>query len=53
MGLVQIGRRDKDGTGDIITTTIEKAVNWARKGSLWPTMTFGLACAAPLKLTPR
>ena len=45
MGLIQIGRHEKDGATDIITTTIEKAVNWARKGSLWP-MTFGLACCA-------
>ena len=45
MGLIQIGRQDKDGTPDIVTTTVEKAVNWARKGSLWP-MTFGLACCA-------
>lgn len=33
------------GEGGILTTTIEQAVNWARKGSLWP-MTFGLACCA-------
>jgi len=45
VGLIQIGRREKDGELDVITTTIEKAVNWARKGSLWP-MTFGLACCA-------
>ena len=45
MGLIQIGRHDKDGTPDVVTTTVEKAVNWARKGSLWP-MTFGLACCA-------
>ena len=45
MGLIQIGRHDKDGTPDIVTTTVEKVVNWARKGSLWP-MTFGLACCA-------
>src|SRR5678815_1004367 len=45
MGLIQLGRHDKDGATDIITTTVEKAVNWARKGSLWP-MTFGLACCA-------
>ena len=45
MGLIQIGRHDKDGTSDVIITTIEKAVNWGRKGSLWP-MTFGLACCA-------
>jgi NADH-quinone oxidoreductase subunit B len=29
----------------IFLTTIEKAVNWSRKSSLWP-MTFGLACCA-------
>src|SRR5438093_1730488 len=45
MGLIQIGRHDKDGELDIITTSLEKIVNWARKGSLWP-MTFGLACCA-------
>ncbi len=45
MGLLQIGRHEKDGELDVITTTVEKVVNWARKGSLWP-MTFGLACCA-------
>jgi len=29
----------------VVTTTLEHAVNWARKNSLWP-MTFGLACCA-------
>ena len=29
----------------ILTTTLAKAVNWARKESLWP-VTFGLACCA-------
>jgi NADH-quinone oxidoreductase subunit B len=29
----------------ILTTTLAKAVNWARKQSLWPA-TFGLACCA-------
>src|SRR5574341_2044915 len=29
----------------ILFTTLDKAVNWARKSSIWP-MTFGLACCA-------
>jgi NADH-quinone oxidoreductase subunit B len=29
----------------ILTTTVEKLVNWARRSSLWPA-TFGLACCA-------
>ena len=45
MGLIQLGRHEKDGAPDVITGSLEKAVNWARKGSLWP-MTFGLACCA-------
>jgi NADH-quinone oxidoreductase subunit B len=28
-----------------VTTTLDKAVNWARKNSIWP-MSFGLACCA-------
>jgi NADH-quinone oxidoreductase subunit B len=30
---------------NVVTTTIEQAINWARQSSLWP-MTFGLACCA-------
>jgi len=30
---------------NVVTTTIEQAINWARVSSLWP-MTFGLACCA-------
>jgi len=45
LNLIQVGGHQKDGDSGIILTTLEKAVNWARKGSLWP-MTFGLACCA-------
>src|SRR5512138_984759 len=43
------GRIDNDDYGylsdAVVTTTLDKAVNWARKNSIWP-MTFGLACCA-------
>ena len=42
-------RVDRDGTeglGEgVLTTTLDKAVNWARRNSIWP-MSFGLACCA-------
>lgn len=42
-------RIDQEFAGDnvdgIITTTLDNAINWARKNSIWP-MTFGLACCA-------
>jgi NADH-quinone oxidoreductase subunit B len=30
---------------NVLTTTVEQAINWARQASIWP-MTFGLACCA-------
>ena len=33
------------GEAGLVTLTLEQAVNWARKGSLWP-LSFGLACCA-------
>ena len=30
---------------NVITSTVEQAINWARESSMWP-MTFGLACCA-------
>ena len=35
---------DQQGPGFIITS-VDKLVNWARTGSMWP-VTFGLACCA-------
>jgi NADH-quinone oxidoreductase subunit B len=40
MGLI-----DRSLDANIMTTTLDAAINWCRKGSLWP-MTFGLACCA-------
>jgi len=39
---VTFGDRQPEG---VLLTTLDSAVNWARKSSLWP-MTFGLACCA-------
>jgi NADH-quinone oxidoreductase subunit B len=36
---------EEEAERGILTTTLGKAVNWARKQSLWPA-TFGLACCA-------
>src|SRR3984893_1211595 len=35
----------KECGDSIITTTLDMAINWARKNSIWP-MSFGLACCA-------
>ena len=40
----QAGLGADPGEG-IITTTVDSAINWARKNSIWP-MSFGLACCA-------
>ena len=39
---VTVGSEPHEG---IVLTTLDKAVNWVRKSSIWP-MTFGLACCA-------
>jgi NADH-quinone oxidoreductase subunit B len=42
-------RIDAEGTAGLadsfVLTSVDQAINWARKNSLWP-MTFGLACCA-------
>ena len=40
-----MGVEPKSGSSRVVTTSLDKMVNWARTGSLWP-MTFGLACCA-------
>ncbi|MFQ5455415.1 MAG: NADH-quinone oxidoreductase subunit B [Nitrospirota bacterium] len=40
MGLIE-----REFDANILTTTLDSVVNWARKSALWP-MTFGLACCA-------
>jgi NADH-quinone oxidoreductase subunit B len=46
MGLIE-NRFDfpAGSAGNLVTTTVDKFFNWARKSSLWP-MQFGLACCA-------
>jgi NADH-quinone oxidoreductase subunit B len=39
---VAFGERQQEG---VLFTTLDNAVNWVRKNSIWP-MTFGLACCA-------
>ncbi|HEX9796707.1 MAG TPA: NADH-quinone oxidoreductase subunit B family protein [Anaerolineales bacterium] len=40
-----MGVEGKSGSAGTITLPLEKAVNWARTGAMWP-MLFGLACCA-------
>ena len=40
-----MGVENKLGNMGIVTTTLEKAVNWARSNAMWP-LGFGLACCA-------
>jgi NADH-quinone oxidoreductase subunit B len=40
-----MGLLDRQFEASVVTTTLDAAVNWCRKGSIWP-MTFGLACCA-------
>jgi NADH-quinone oxidoreductase subunit B len=41
-----LGMGIEEYLGDtVLTTTLDKVVNWARKSSIWPA-TFGLACCA-------
>ncbi|MCF6157013.1 MAG: NADH-quinone oxidoreductase subunit B [wastewater metagenome] len=41
---VRVGIESRLGD-NVLTTTLETMINWARKSSLWP-MPFGLACCA-------
>jgi NADH-quinone oxidoreductase subunit B len=40
-----MGIETKTANLGVVTTTLEKAVNWARSNAMWP-MLFGLACCA-------
>jgi NADH-quinone oxidoreductase subunit B len=47
MGLSELEQRsvEEEVERGVLLTTLAKAVNWARKQSVWP-VTFGLACCA-------
>lgn len=40
-----MGIEQKAANFGVVTTTLEKAVNWGRTNAMWP-LTFGLACCA-------
>jgi NADH-quinone oxidoreductase subunit B len=40
-----MGLEQKTGNMGVVTTSLEKVVNWSRTNSMWP-MLFGLACCA-------
>jgi NADH-quinone oxidoreductase subunit B len=40
-----MGMFDRQFEANVVTTSLDALVNWARKSALWP-MTFGLACCA-------
>lgn len=40
-----MGLMEHKFSDNIITTTVDSVINWARRSSLWP-LTFGLACCA-------
>ena len=44
-GCLGMGIDERAFQHNVVTTTVDSVVNWARKSSLWP-MTFGLACCA-------
>jgi len=42
---VRMGLMEHKFSDNIITSTVDGVINWARRSSLWP-VTFGLACCA-------
>lgn len=44
-GSNQLSLENPQNKAEYVLSTLDKVVNWARQGSMWP-MTFGLACCA-------
>ncbi|KAH9992589.1 hypothetical protein BJV77DRAFT_1001742 [Russula vinacea] len=44
-GSNQLSLEQPQNRAEYVLSTLDKVVNWARQGSIWP-MTFGLACCA-------